>query len=501
MQILDKLIPDELKQNAVDFSRSKIILGVSFFMFIMALANGFRQISLGFVGSGLAIFFCGVLFPGIIPIIKKSKSTTIAGNYVTAILFGLMTFLIIEFGGVASQTTPWYMVIVILGVMMAGYRSGLIWGILIIIAYLCIFLAQASGWQLTYPPFVLAEAYVNYTVLIVTMIALGLIYEKTSFSSQQNLEMEQRRSQRMADELSHAIDEISYVMKGVAEYDLSRSVSGQFEGNLGELQVTINRSLNIMTDLIAEVINTSKEINAGSQQMHVSAQTLASGTSEQAASIEEISASMETVGGQSKANNDSSEQVKQLTGQALNEVRLGNERMQTMLHSMSKINEKSVGVSKVIKVIDEIAFQTNLLALNAAVEAARAGKFGKGFAVVAEEVRNLAGRSSVAAKNTTELIQSSISEVESGVKNADQMAESLTSISNGIDKVNDLIGEISASSNEQSLSVKEINLGIQRVNEVVQQNSAISEESAQTAQTLAEHSSHLEDMVANFQLK
>ncbi len=501
MKLLNNLIPDELKQNAIDFSRSKIILGVSFFMVLMALGNGFRQISLGFIMSGVAILVVGAMFPFIIPLLKKSKSTLVSGNYVTLLLFVLITFLITQFGGVPAQTVPWYMVIAILGVMMAGYRSGFVWGILISLGYLGIFLAQSAGVEMIVPEASLAVTYGNYAVLIIATVVLGLIYEKTSFSSQQNLEIEQRKSQKMADELSHAIDEISHVMRGVAEYDLSRSVTGKFDGNLGELQSTINRSLTIMTELIAQVIDTSKEINTGSQQMHLSAQSLASGTSEQAASIEEISSSMETVGGQSKANSDSSEQVKQLTGQALNEVRLGNERMKTMLSSMSMINEKSVGVSKVIKVIDEIAFQTNLLALNAAVEAARAGKFGKGFAVVAEEVRSLAGRSSVAAKDTTELIQSSIVEVESGVKNADQMAESLTSISDGIDKVNDLIGEISASSNEQSQSVKEINLGVQRVNEVVQQNSAISEESAQTAQTLAEHSSHLEDMIANFRLK
>jgi methyl-accepting chemotaxis protein len=357
-----------------------------------------------------------------------------------------------------------------------------------------------GGWGAEVEKSELVGAFLNYLILFLTMILFQMVYEKISFKSQIVMESEQKKSQKLTDELSRAIDEVDYVMTGVAEYDLTRIVEGEYHGKLDNLKNTINRSVGIVKDLIAHVTETSNNISDGSQQMHVSAQSLASGTSMQASNLEEISASMESVGSQSKTNDESSEQVKQLTGQALNEVQLGNQRMETMLQSMSNINEKSLGVSKVIKVIDEIAFQTNLLALNAAVEAARAGKFGKGFAVVAEEVRSLAGRSSVAAKDTTELIQDSISEVENGVKNADQMAESLTTISERMDKINDLIGEISASSKEQSLGVKEINQGVNRVNDVVKQNSTISEESASTAEKLAENSSYLQKIIANFQL-
>lgn len=500
MSVVEKLVPVELKQNAVLFSRAKIVLGAAFFLLIIAVIMGIRQYSLGFAGSAVVIFFCGALMPGVVPLLKQTRSLLVTGNLITLILFALMTYLIIMFGGVVSQVTPWYVAVVILGVMMAGFRSGVFWGVVASGVYLVMFLAQLRGWDLPMPPIELVGTFVNYLVLIITMIALGLIYEKTSFTSQHNLELEKIRSQKMAEELSQAIDEIGMVMSGVAEYDLSRMVTGHYQGKLEELKVTINRSLSIMNELIAQVMAASNDINSGSQQMQVSAETLASGTAMQASSLEEISSSMETVGAQSKANDDGSAQVKQLTQQTLNDVRLGNQRMETMLHSMVKINEKSLDVSKVIKVIDEIAFQTNLLALNAAVEAARAGKFGKGFAVVAEEVRSLAGRSSVAAKNTTEMIQGSIKEVENGVKNADQMAESLASISGSMDKINDLIGKISVSSKEQSVGVKEINEGINRVNHVVQQNATISEQSASAAEKLAEHAAQLENMITRFRL-
>ncbi len=500
MSLIEKSIPEALKKNTVLYSRAKILLGVALFLLIISIVMGIRQFTSGFVASGVIIFICGALMPGMVPLLNKTKSLLITGNLITLILYGLMSYLIIKFGGVVSQVTPWYAVVIILGVMMAGYRSGLFWGGIVTLSFVAIYLAQVGGWELTLPPIRLTGTFVNYLILIITMITLGLIYEKTSFSSQKNLETAKQQSQQMAEELSLAIDEISTVMKGVAEYNLTATITGDYQGKLEELKHTINRSLSIMNGLISQVTVASGDISSDSQQMHVSAQSLSSGTSMQASSLEEISATMENVGAQSKENDDSSEQVKSLTAQALNEIRLGNERMETMLQSMSNINEKSIGVSKVIKVIDEIAFQTNLLALNAAVEAARAGKFGKGFAVVAEEVRNLAGRSSVAAKDTTDLINSSIDEVETGVKNADQMAESLTSISGSMENINGLIEKISGSSKEQSMSVKEINEGINRVNDVVQHNASIAEQSAGTAEKLASHSSELEEMISRFQL-
>ncbi len=261
-------------------------------------------------------------------------------------------------------------------------------------------------------------------------------------------------------------------------------------------QMTLN-----LQSIISMIYGAADQVSSGAGLISVSSQSLASNASEQASSLEQVTSSMVEIGSQIKANAENALHASQLAVQARELADKGTKEMESMKSAMEDINESSQAVAKIIKVIDEIAFQTNLLSLNAAIEAARAGRYGKGFAVVAEEVRNLAGRSAKAAKETADLIEGAVKKVENGNKIAEQTSDALNRIAESVIKVTDFIDEITASSNEQAQAIEQMNQGLGLVDQATQQNTANAEETASAAEDLSSQASQLRQLLSQFKIK
>ena len=236
--------------------------------------------------------------------------------------------------------------------------------------------------------------------------------------------------------------------------------SSNYKGDYVKIIDAFEKAFVGLNNTFYQIVDAVEQVGQSAEQLNAASQNMASTSEEQSSSVEEVNSSLQETDSQVKANTDGANTANQLvmgTSQAAN---AGQAKMEVMTRAMSDINTSSRNIAKIIKVIDEIAFQTNLLALNAAVEAARAGQHGRGFAVVAQEVRNLAGRSAKAARETAELIENSVKQVSDGVGIAKETSEALNQIVTNVVKVKDLVGEIATASAEQSRGVGQINVAM-----------------------------------------
>lgn len=294
------------------------------------------------------------------------------------------------------------------------------------------------------------------------------------------------------------INEINEVMSELSKGNLNVTLNHKYAGDFEKIEHSIKESVNMLSRTLQNINSLSSEVSKRSEKISLSSQNISMGSTEQASYIEQSSAAIEeiSINVNRSAKNISDASNKLITIE--NEITGCNKKMEEMVFAMSEINSKSNEVRKIIKLIDDIAFQTNILALNAAVEAAHAGSAGKGFSVVADEVRNLAGRSSEAAKNTALLIEETINAVNKGNDIADKTAATLTNIVSGTKEAAFTVKEISKASEEQSITIEQIKVGVEHVASVVQVNSAAAEKAAEASEDLFSHSNSLHNLIGKF---
>ncbi|MBF0297385.1 MAG: methyl-accepting chemotaxis protein [Oligoflexia bacterium] len=305
---------------------------------------------------------------------------------------------------------------------------------------------------------------------------------------------------RIIGETLRPIHEAIPVLQEMSKGNLGTRMKSEYKGDHDVIKNAVNTTIDSLNTIISEIKGVVTNVDSSSQKVAETGQGLNAGAAQQAAALEEISASITEIGSQINQNADHAGEAKSLSDRVKDDALNGNNQMSNMVSAMADIDESSKNIAKIIKVIDEIAFQTNLLALNAAVEAARAGKHGKGFAVVAEEVRNLAARSAEAAKETTNLISDSNERVRNGLKMATDTAEGLKRIVNGINEVANFMQQISSASQEQSHGVSQIGVGMKRIESVTQRNTRSAEETAQAADYLSNQSVQLINFINKFKL-
>ena len=300
--------------------------------------------------------------------------------------------------------------------------------------------------------------------------------------------------------IARPLNRTARLMDEMSEGDLSSRLDVSTRDEIGDMAASLNGFIEHLAHTMGDIRDASAHVASAADQVSSMSMSLSEGSTEQASAIEEFNASLENIASKTSQNAKDAGRANQLSSTTQERAEQGNAKMNAMLTAMSEINEASGSIFKIIKVIDDIAFKTNILALNAAVEAARAGEYGKGFAVVAQEVRDLAARSAEAARETTDMIQSSITKTAAGSAVARETAEELQEIMELVRQAAELTFAISKSSNDQAVGIDQLRIGLEQITQVVHSNSSSAVESSAASENLLAQAKLLREQVAYFRL-
>ena len=302
----------------------------------------------------------------------------------------------------------------------------------------------------------------------------------------------------LTDVIEGVFADVSSTMQSMATGDLTNRIESEYEGVYLECKNNINASIDKIAEIVGQVNESAGFINNSSQEIASGNNNLSQRAEQQAANLEETASSMEQLTSTVKNNADNAQQANTVATTARQLAEKGGDVVKSAVSAMEEINVSSNKIAEIIGVIDEIAFQTNLLALNASVEAARAGEQGRGFSVVATEVRNLAQRSATAAKESKELIQTSVQKVRSGTEFVNETGKSLTEIVSGVKKVGDIVAEIASASAEQSQGIEQVNQAVSQMDEITQQNAALAEQASAASVSMSDQSNNMTQLLSFF---
>ena len=303
-----------------------------------------------------------------------------------------------------------------------------------------------------------------------------------------------------ANELKNKVSQLVLVVQAIANGDLTQRVEQVGDDDLGQLAASVKRMSGDLRELIGQMIESATQQSEGARAIAESSQNLSEGAQSQAASVEEMSASIEDLVRSIQVISESSSEARRQAEATAALAKSGGTSVNEAISSMRLIQKSSEQINDIIQVISEIASQTNLLALNAAIEAARAGEHGLGFAVVADEVRKLAERSSLAAKEITQLIKESTRRVSEGAELSEKVGKSLGSIVEAVEQTASGIARIADSTETQAESAKEAQIAIRSVGKTTESNAAASEEMAASAEELGAQATTLQELVARFKV-